>query len=93
MTLFERFDGLGHTLLGLALMLPFIAVGYVWTGFAFQCAWWLSRERRDYEIAARIDPHLEWYLGWNIFKWSQRDLWCPVVANAAVAWAVYWAVR
>jgi len=85
MILLSRFDGLGHTLFGLVLMLPFIALGFVWTGYLFQCAWWFSRERRDYEIHALIDPHREWYLGWNVFKWSQRDLWCPVVVNGVLA--------
>ena len=85
MSLFVKFDGLGHTLFGLALMAPFVFFGYVWTGYAFQCAWWLSRERRDYERAAKIDPHTEWYRGWNVFKWSQRDLWCPVIVNGLVA--------
>lgn len=57
--------------------------------------WWFSRERRDYEVKKQnnegFNPHTEWYKHWNPFKWSQGDLWGPIVFFGA-ALGLYHAV-
>lgn len=85
--------GFGHIALGLALMALFgplwwLATGDVvlsaWAAWGMQCAWWASRERRDYEHRLGFDPHSEWYRGWDFWNWTRDDLWCPVFVNAVV---------
>lgn len=82
--------GPGHTLLGMLVMVVVTVIWFLvtgdfhlslWVAYTAQSAWWFSRERRDYEIKIKIDPHSEWYKGWNFFLWTQNDLWVPIVIN------------
>lgn len=81
-------NNLGHIGEGLILMLPAgLAFGWL-TVWLVQTFYFLGRERRDHEIAAGLNPFMDWARGWNIFNWSadeKRDLLVPIVVNGAVA--------
>ena len=81
-------NAIGHVLEGLLLM---AAIGLVFGplyGWAAQAFYFLGRERRDEEIAANLNPFLDWWRGWNILRWTEdgrRDLFAPLLVNGAIA--------
>lgn len=94
-------NSLGHIGFGIILMLVFGALAFAvtrsvtrsaWIAWAMQCAYWLGRERRDYENSAPVHPS-DWWLGWNLLQWDNADLWSPIVVNAAFPLALSYLLR
>lgn len=79
-------NGLQHLVVGLLIQAAVTwAAGSPVAGFAANAAFWIGRERRDYEVR-RVIPVRQWWRGWEFWRWSPEDLWPPIVAGAALAW-------
>jgi hypothetical protein len=72
-----------HTVAGLLLQIAVTAVAGPAAGLAANVAFWIGRERRDYELRAGI-PVRQWWRGWEIWRWTPEDLWPPIAAGVAV---------
>lgn len=81
---FNGFKILGHLAFSWFIILPFWFAGFPWHGFAASMFYWLGRERRDYEIKVGIQPHTEWFDGWNPFKWAKGDLFGPLLNGIVI---------
>ncbi|WOE69085.1 hypothetical protein RZR97_08185 [Hydrogenimonas thermophila] len=77
-------NAIAHILAGVAfLIVSFFLTKDLLLGAVAATFFFLGRERRDYEIKARI-PVRNWYRGWNLFKWDIPDL-----AVIPFVWIVY----
>lgn len=60
----------------------------LWIGWLAQSLYWLGRERAQHEHRAGLDPHLDWWAGWNVLDWpldARLDFALPALVNALVA--------
>jgi sterol desaturase/sphingolipid hydroxylase (fatty acid hydroxylase superfamily) len=79
-----------HFVAGVIICFAFSWLPAETTGFIAAIGYFLGRERRDHEIAAKL-PARDWWRGWDMTKWKldgQMDLFTAAVGSL-VGFALY----